>query len=93
MSLQFVEHLLGSLFLCRYGMTENCASCTRTLPGDPTSTGTVGPPQPSVEIKLVDVPSLGYSAEDLPNPRGEVCVRSQNCFKYYYKGMPLRVSY
>ncbi|KAH0584041.1 hypothetical protein H2248_009615 [Termitomyces sp. 'cryptogamus'] len=68
-----------------YGMTENCATCAKGLPNDPTSSGTVGPPQPINEIKLVDVPAMGYTSEDKPNPRGELCVRGANCFKVYYK--------
>eukprot|EP00584_Thalassiosira_punctigera_P001363 CAMPEP_0172527556 /NCGR_PEP_ID=MMETSP1067-20121228/2201_1 /TAXON_ID=265564 ORGANISM="Thalassiosira punctigera, Strain Tpunct2005C2" /NCGR_SAMPLE_ID=MMETSP1067 /ASSEMBLY_ACC=CAM_ASM_000444 /LENGTH=3313 /DNA_ID=CAMNT_0013311309 /DNA_START=123 /DNA_END=10064 /DNA_ORIENTATION=- len=32
--------------------------------------------QRNVEVKVVDVPDLGYSAEDLPHPRGELLVRS-----------------
>jgi len=69
-----------------YGMTENCATCCRCWPDDPSSSGTVGPPQPINEIKLLDVPTMGYSAEDQPNPRGELCVRGWNCFNVYYKG-------
>ncbi|KAF8654112.1 hypothetical protein AX16_003645 [Volvariella volvacea WC 439] len=68
-----------------YGMTENCAACSKTWPFDPTSSGTVGPPQPVNEIKLVDVPAMGYTSEDKPNPRGEICVRGVNCFSGYYK--------
>ncbi|TDL27290.1 acetyl-CoA synthetase-like protein [Rickenella mellea] len=68
-----------------YGMTENCGTCTRVWPFDPTSSGTVGAPQPCNEIKLVDVPSMGYTANDKPNPRGEICVRGGNCFSVYYK--------
>ena len=69
-----------------YGMTENCGACCHCWPDDPSSSGTVGPPQPINEVKLLDVPAMGYSAEDLPNPRGELCVRGGNCFSVYYKG-------
>ena len=73
-----------------YGMTENCGTCTRVFPGDPTAAGTVGLPQPVNEIKLVDVPSMGYSVLDKPHPRGEICVRGDNCFSEYYKSeLPL----
>ncbi|ELU37014.1 long-chain-fatty-acid-CoA ligase [Rhizoctonia solani AG-1 IA] len=55
-----------------YGMTENCGTCTRVFPDDPASTTTVGPPQPVNEIKLVDVPEMGYRSTDKPSPRGEI---------------------
>lgn len=67
-------------------MTENVATCTKTWPNDPSSSGTVGPPVPVNEIKLIDVAAMGYTSEDTPNPRGELCVRGANCFKSYYKG-------
>lgn len=70
----------------RYGATETVCISTRTLKGDPSSSGTVGPPQPACELKLVDVPSLGYTSEDKPNPRGELCCRGLNVLKGYYKG-------
>ncbi|KII88692.1 hypothetical protein PLICRDRAFT_689891 [Plicaturopsis crispa FD-325 SS-3] len=63
----------------------NCGTCTKVLPLDPSSSGTVGPPQPVNEVKLVDVPAMGYTSEDSPNPRGELCVRGANCFNVYYK--------
>ncbi|KII88699.1 hypothetical protein PLICRDRAFT_41910 [Plicaturopsis crispa FD-325 SS-3] len=68
-----------------YGMTENCSIGTKTIPGDRSASGTIGPPQVTDEIKLIDVPALSYSAEDKPNPRGELCVRGPSCFKVYYK--------
>ena len=74
-------------FSIRYGMTEGTAACTRTWPNDISSSGTVGPPQPVNEIKLVDVPAMGYTSEDRPNPRGELCMRGANCLLAYYKGM------
>jgi len=68
-----------------YGMTENCGTCTRGFPMDPTAAGTVGWPHPVNEIKLVDIPSMEYSVLDKPYPRGEICVRGVNCFSEYYK--------
>lgn len=68
-----------------YGMTENCGVCTHTFKADPGCGGTIGPPQPVNELKLVDVPSMNYTVEDKPNPRGELCVRGPNCFTRYYK--------
>ena len=67
-------------------MTENAATCCKSWPNDPTASGTVGPPGPVNEIKLLDVPAMGYTSDDKPNPRGELCVRGANCFSTYYKG-------
>ncbi|KAI0313081.1 acetyl-CoA synthetase-like protein [Amylostereum chailletii] len=68
-----------------YGMTENAAVCCRLMVDDPTSAGTVGPPHPAIELKLIDVPAMKYTAEDRPNPRGEICCRGAVCFSGYYK--------
>ncbi|EPT05970.1 hypothetical protein FOMPIDRAFT_1021105 [Fomitopsis schrenkii] len=68
-----------------YGMTENGGTCTHVWQYDPSSSGTVGPPLCNTEIKLIDVPSMGYSAEDKPFPRGEICFRGDHSFKGYYK--------
>ena len=51
-----------------YGQTEGTACATLTLPGE-TTTGHVGPPIPSVQIKLVDVPEMNYY---VANSEGEV---------------------
>jgi len=68
-----------------FGMTETTAICTKTLPGDPGSSGTVGPPQSASEIKLVDVPAMGYTSLDKPGPRGELCCRGPVNLPSYYK--------
>ena len=83
-----VKNFLRCCFSCTvmegYGQTECSAAATSTLFGD-FSVGNVGPPIPSVEIKLVDVPEMMYFSSDIPCPRGEICVRGPVVFKGYYK--------
>ncbi|KAG8999667.1 hypothetical protein FRB94_006009 [Tulasnella sp. JGI-2019a] len=68
-----------------YGMTESCATAAIGWVGDPTSTGMIGGPQVVNSMKLVDVPSMNYTSEDKPNPRGEICIKGPNVFKRYFK--------
>ncbi|OCH95501.1 acetyl-CoA synthetase-like protein [Obba rivulosa] len=89
-AMDFLRISLGSVVLegmpyHRYGMTENGGTCVRVWPDDPTSSGTVGPPVANTELKLVDVPQMGYTSEDKPNPRGEICMRGGHKFIGYYK--------
>lgn len=67
-----------------YGMTETACTITLTLPEDNTS-GHVGGPAPCCEVKLADIPEMNYLSSDLPNPRGEVCVRGPTVFRGYHK--------
>jgi len=71
-----------------YGQTETCAASTLTSIDDKTS-GHVGAPVSSNDVKLVDVPEMNYTSKDTINgqlmPRGEVCFRGPNVFKGYYK--------
>ena len=67
-----------------YGQTETSAGASITAYGD-YSIGHVGAPLGVNEIKLVDVPEMGYTSQDKPFPRGEICFRGNNCFREYYK--------
>eukprot|EP01097_Dermamoeba_algensis_P004107 TRINITY_DN2740_c0_g2_i2.p1 TRINITY_DN2740_c0_g2~~TRINITY_DN2740_c0_g2_i2.p1 ORF type:complete len:704 (-),score=220.44 TRINITY_DN2740_c0_g2_i2:1198-3309(-) len=68
-----------------YGMTETCGGIALTLPEHVNSPLCVGPPVPSVEVKLRDVKELGYLVTDKPYPRGEVVVRGGNISAGYYQ--------
>ncbi|KAK7440178.1 medium-chain fatty acid-CoA ligase faa2 [Stygiomarasmius scandens] len=83
--LDFLKIALACDVVEGYGMTETCATASKSTPGDPSASGTVGPPSPVNEVKLVDVPAMNYTSQDKPNPRGELCVRGANCMKAYYK--------
>lgn len=85
--LDFLKIAFGHDVLEGYGMTENCGTCCRNYADDNKSGGTVGPPSPVNEVKLIDVPEMGYTSEDKPYPRGELCSRGANHFIGYYKGV------
>lgn len=67
-----------------YGMTESTAGCCMQKEED-MQCGTVGPPLPSVELKLVDVPEMNYTSKDQPCPRGELCIRGPGVSQGYYR--------
>mmetsp|Transcript_27949 Transcript_27949/g.45489 ORF Transcript_27949/g.45489 Transcript_27949/m.45489 type:complete len:513 (+) Transcript_27949:788-2326(+) len=81
--MEFLKAVIGATVMQGYGMTETAAGLAITTPEDYT-VGHVGPPIPCVEVKLVDVPSMGYLHTNHP-PTGEICVRGPCVFKGYYK--------
>ncbi|WVZ54488.1 hypothetical protein U9M48_005275, partial [Paspalum notatum var. saurae] len=81
--MEFLRICFGEV-LEGYGMTEtSCVISTMDI-GD-RLIGHVGSPNPSCEVKLVDVPEMNYTSEDQPYPRGEICVRGPIIFRGYYK--------
>ncbi|KAF9998992.1 hypothetical protein BGZ80_002634 [Entomortierella chlamydospora] len=66
-----------------YGQTEQAAGLCMSYRGDLTP-GQVGPPQLCVEVKLKDIPSMNYTSQDKPFPRGEIMLRGPSVFKGYY---------
>jgi len=78
----FMRVAFGVIFVEGYGMTESAAGGTLAHPLD-LSKGHVGGPTVSVEIKLQDVPEMGYVSAATP-PRGEICMRGPPIFKGYF---------
>ncbi|TVU26987.1 hypothetical protein EJB05_29565, partial [Eragrostis curvula] len=82
--MEFLRICFGGEILEGYGMTEtSCVISTMDI-GDKLI-GHVGSPNPSCEVKLVDVPEMNYTSEDQPYSRGEICVRGPIIFHGYYK--------
>ncbi|CAN6374047.1 unnamed protein product [Urochloa humidicola] len=82
--MEFLRICFGGEVLEGYGMTETSCVITTMDIGDKLI-GHVGSPNPSCEVKLVDVPEMNYTSEDQPYPRGEICVRGPIIFHGYYK--------
>jgi len=80
---KFLTCVFGCPIVQGYGLTETCAGATCGYVEDPTFDH-VGAPIVCCEIKLVDVPELGYtSADELP--RGEVLLRGPHISSGYFK--------
>ncbi|XP_062177485.1 long chain acyl-CoA synthetase 6, peroxisomal-like [Alnus glutinosa] len=82
--MDFLRICFGGHVTEGYGMTETSCVISGIDEGDYLS-GHVGSPNPSCEIKLVDVPEMNYTSDDQPYPRGEICVRGPIVFQGYYK--------
>jgi len=65
-----------------YGMTETSAALSMAPKGN--FLGTVGEVFPGNELRLEDIPEMGYSHKD-KHPRGEICVRGNGITQGYYK--------
>eukprot|EP00826_Nyctotherus_ovalis_P050113 TRINITY_DN610_c0_g3_i2.p1 TRINITY_DN610_c0_g3~~TRINITY_DN610_c0_g3_i2.p1 ORF type:complete len:575 (-),score=138.99 TRINITY_DN610_c0_g3_i2:150-1874(-) len=73
-----IKVLLSAYCAHGYGQTEAHASLTLSALDD-TDSFSVGPPNPRCEVKVMDIPEMGYLSTDtingVPIPRGELCVR------------------
>lgn len=58
--------------------------CTLMAP-EQFALGEVGSPVPCVEVKLVDVPELGYFTTNNGRPQGEILIRGPSVTSGYYK--------
>ncbi|ODQ82511.1 hypothetical protein BABINDRAFT_159086 [Babjeviella inositovora NRRL Y-12698] len=81
---KFFKAALNLGFTNGYGMTETASGicCTFPFEDDYTSSGPVGI---TCEVRLRDVPEMGYTANDEGGPRGELLMRGPLIFSGYYK--------
>jgi long-chain acyl-CoA synthetase len=82
---EFIHIAFQAPMLEGYGLTETCATLTLGSLDSPNMGRSVGIPLPCNEVKLVDVPDMGYLSSDQPQPRGEIWVRGFNVFSGYFK--------
>ncbi|PVU94756.1 hypothetical protein BB561_002287 [Smittium simulii] len=80
----FLRVALISVVADGYGSTETAAVATSQTSDDPSS-GNSGVPYVGMEIRLKDVPNMGYLSSDKPNSRGEIMIRGPTVFKSYFK--------
>lgn len=80
----FLRVCFGLPVLQGYGLTETSSSGAVQWPDDMT-TARIGPPFPSMEIKLIDVPDMNYTAANKPYPCGEIWLRGGPVSQGYYK--------
>ncbi|KAF9592695.1 hypothetical protein IFM89_016772 [Coptis chinensis] len=71
-----------------YGLTESCGLSTVTYPDEISMAGTVGVPSVFTELRLEEVPDMGYDPLGDP-PRGEICLRGKLIFAGYHKNPEL----
>jgi long-chain acyl-CoA synthetase len=72
--LDFFTAVMSAPLLECYGMTEVTGIAAMTQEGSAMQ-GQVGSPTINVEMKLVDLPELGYVTSDPKRIRGEICFR------------------
>ncbi|XP_038980313.1 long chain acyl-CoA synthetase 1 isoform X2 [Phoenix dactylifera] len=71
-----------------YGMTETCGLSSIGFPDDLSLVGTVGVASTYSELRLEEVPEMGYDPLAVPS-RGEICIRGKTVFAGYYKNHEL----
>ncbi|KAI1184676.1 acetyl-CoA synthetase-like protein [Nemania serpens] len=81
-TLQFMSMVLAPM-VTGYGLTETCSNGSLGCPLQWTPNA-IGPAPPSLELKLVSLPDIGYSTSSKP-PQGEILLRGPPVAKEYYK--------
>lgn len=83
-TVRFLKAALNIGFAQGYGLTESFAgmSISNVFDADVGSCGACGI---TSEMKLKELPQMGYGANDEGGPRGELLLRGYQMFSHYYK--------
>ncbi|TMW66655.1 hypothetical protein Poli38472_013967 [Pythium oligandrum] len=81
---EFMAIVFGCVIIEGYGLSETMAVVTAATPEMPLGPH-VGIPLSNIQVRLEDVPEMGYTSNDKPRPRGEIIVKSPGVFAGYYK--------
>ncbi|ODQ80705.1 hypothetical protein BABINDRAFT_34979 [Babjeviella inositovora NRRL Y-12698] len=83
-TVNFFKSALNIGFAEAYGLTESFGIMCMSDPFASDS-GSCGLPGVSGEMRLRDVPQMGYTSKDKGGPRGELLLRGPQIFRRYYK--------
>lgn len=85
---EFMRVTTCAYFIQGYGLTETLGPSTVCYIDDMALVGSVGVPATYAEIRLEEVPEMGYDPLGVPS-RGEICIRGKFLFAGYYKSPEL----
>lgn len=82
-TVKFLKAAFGIGMPQGYGSTESFAGFAIGIPyeANPGSCGSVGV---TVEMRLMELPEMGYKLDDPEGPRGELCLRGPQIFLQYF---------
>ncbi|CCE83316.1 Piso0_003891 [Millerozyma farinosa CBS 7064] len=83
-TINFLKAALNLTILQGYGLTESFAGISIATINDK-NPESCGPVSITCELKLRELPSLGYRLNDKNGPRGELMLRGPQIFSGYYK--------
>ncbi|KAL6594599.1 hypothetical protein ACP70R_048337 [Stipagrostis hirtigluma subsp. patula] len=85
---EFLRVTTCAYFIQGYGLTETLGPSTVCYIDDMALVGTVGVAATYTEMRLEEVPEMGYDPLGVPS-RGEICIRGKSLFSGYYKSPEL----
>lgn len=85
---EFMRVTTCAYFIQGYGLTETLGPSTVCYIDDMALVGSAGVPATYTEIRLEEVPEMGYDPLAVPS-RGEICIHGKSLFAGYYKSPEL----